>query len=42
MVNSESPERRKTTGTFPEKIYADVVRFDGAWSSGKKANWRKS
>jgi molecular chaperone DnaK len=26
----------KTTGTFPEKIYADVVRFDGAWSSGKK------
>ncbi len=26
----------KTTGTFPEKIYADVVRFDGGWSSGKK------
>jgi len=26
----------KTTGTFPEKIYADIVRFDGAWSSGKK------
>jgi molecular chaperone DnaK len=25
----------KTTGTFPEKIYADLVRFDGAWSSGK-------
>jgi molecular chaperone DnaK len=25
-----------TTGTFPEKIYADVVRFDGSWSSGKK------
>ncbi len=26
----------KTTRTFPEKIYADVVRFDGLWSSGKK------
>jgi molecular chaperone DnaK len=26
----------KTIGTFPEKIYADVVRFDGLWSSGKK------
>jgi molecular chaperone DnaK len=26
----------KTTGTIPEKIYADIVRFDGAWSSGKK------
>jgi len=28
--------KEKTTGTFPEKIYADVVRFDSAWSSGKK------
>ncbi len=28
--------KEKTTGTFPEKIYADVVRSDGAWSSGKK------
>ncbi len=28
--------KEKTTGIFPEKIYADVVRFDGAWSSGKK------
>ncbi|MFN8257349.1 MAG: Hsp70 family protein [Bacteroidales bacterium] len=28
--------KEKTTGTFPAKIYADVVRFDGAWSSGKK------
>jgi len=28
--------KEKTIGTFPEKIYADVVRFDGAWSSGKK------
>ncbi len=28
--------KEKTTGKFPEKIYADVVRFDGAWSSGKK------
>jgi molecular chaperone DnaK len=28
--------KEKTTGTFPEKIYADVARFDGLWSSGKK------
>jgi molecular chaperone DnaK len=28
--------KEKTTGTFPEKIYADVFRFDDAWSSGKK------
>jgi molecular chaperone DnaK len=28
--------KEKTTGTFPEKIYADVVRYDGLWSSGKK------
>jgi len=28
--------KEKTTGAFPEKIYTDVVRFDGAWSSGKK------
>jgi len=28
--------KEKATGTFPEKIYADMVRFDGAWSSGKK------
>jgi molecular chaperone DnaK len=28
--------KEKTIGTFPEKIYADVTRFDGAWSSGKK------
>ncbi len=28
--------KEKTTGTLPEKIYADVIRFDGAWSSGKK------
>jgi len=26
----------KTTGIFPDKIYADLVRFDGSWSSGKK------
>ena len=26
----------KTTGIFPTKIYADIIRFDGAWSSGKK------
>jgi len=28
--------KEKTTGTFPTKIYAEVVRFDGAWASGKK------
>lgn len=28
--------KEETTGVYPEKIYADVVRFDGAWSSGKK------
>jgi len=28
--------KEKTTGSYPEKIYADVVRGDGAWSSGKK------
>jgi molecular chaperone DnaK len=28
--------KEKTTGKYPEKIYADMVRFDGAWSSGKK------
>lgn len=28
--------KEKTTGAFPEKIYADIVRFDGGWSSGKK------
>jgi len=26
----------KTDGNIPDKIYADVVRGDGAWSSGKK------
>ena len=28
--------KEKTIGVYPEKLYADVVRFDGAWSSGKK------
>lgn len=28
--------KEKTVGTFPEKIYVDVVRSDNAWSSGKK------
>jgi molecular chaperone DnaK len=28
--------KEKTVGTFPDKIYSDVVRSDGAWSSGKK------
>ena len=27
--------KEKTEGTFPEKIFVDVVRSDGAWSSGK-------
>jgi len=26
----------KTSGKFSDKVYADIVRFDGAWSSGKK------
>lgn len=26
----------KTAGILPEKIYAELVRFDKAWSSGKK------
>ena len=25
-----------TVGTFPEKVFVNVVRSDGAWSSGKK------
>ena len=28
--------KEKSIGNFPEKIYVDVVRFDGVWSSGKK------
>ncbi|MGG7035390.1 MAG: Hsp70 family protein [Flavobacterium sp.] len=28
--------KEKTVGTFPEKVFVDVVRSDGAWSSGKK------
>jgi molecular chaperone DnaK len=28
--------KEKTVGAIPEKIYVDVVRSDGAWSSGKK------
>lgn len=28
--------KEKTTGILPNKIFADIVRFDGAWSSGKK------
>jgi molecular chaperone DnaK len=28
--------KEKTTGQFPERIYADIVRSDGAWSSGQK------
>ena len=28
--------KEKSLGVFPEKIYAEIVRNDGAWSSGKK------
>ncbi len=28
--------REKTVGAIPDKIFVDVVRFDGGWSSGKK------
>lgn len=28
--------KEKTTGELPEKIYADIIRSDEAWSSGKK------
>jgi molecular chaperone DnaK len=28
--------KEKTVGTLPDKIFVDVVRSDGAWSSGKK------
>lgn len=34
--------KEKTEGTFPEKIFVDVVRSDGAWSSGKKQIGEKS
>lgn len=28
--------KEKTEGIFPEKVFVDLVRFDGLWSSGKK------
>ena len=28
--------KEKMTGILPDKIYAEIVRFDGSWSSGKK------
>ncbi len=34
--------KEKTEGTFPEQIFVDVVRSDGAWSSGKKQIGEKS
>jgi len=34
--------REKTTGTIPTTLYADVVRGDGAWSSGKTQIGRKA
>lgn len=34
--------KEKTEGNFPEKIFVDVVRSDGAWSSGKKQIGEKS
>jgi|694.fasta_scaffold22536_3 molecular chaperone DnaK len=32
----------KTIGGLPDKIYAEIVRFDGSWSSGKKAIGEKA
>lgn len=34
--------KEKTIGNFPEKIYVDVVRYDGGWASGKKLIGEKS
>lgn len=34
--------KEKTEGTFPDQIFVDVVRSDGAWSSGKKQISEKS
>jgi molecular chaperone DnaK len=34
--------REKTTGTIPDVIYADVVRGDDAWSSGKTQIGKKA
>ncbi|MDR2970154.1 MAG: Hsp70 family protein [Tannerellaceae bacterium] len=34
--------KEKTEGSFPEKIYVDVVRSDRAWSSGKRQIGEKS
>lgn len=34
--------KEKTVGTFPKKVFVDVVRSDGAWSSGKKQIGEKS
>lgn len=28
--------KEKTVGSFPEKVFVDLVRSDGGWSSGKK------
>ena len=32
----------KTIGVLPDKIYAEIFRFDGSWSSGKKAIGEKA
>jgi len=32
----------KTEGAIPEKVFADIVRSDGAWSSGKQQIGEKS
>lgn len=34
--------KEKTVGTFPEKVFVELVRFDGVWSSGKKQVGEKS
>jgi len=34
--------KEKTVGTFPEKVFVELVRYDGVWSSGKKQVGEKS
>jgi molecular chaperone DnaK len=34
--------KEKTVGTFPDKVFVDIVRTDGSWRSGKKQIGEKS
>lgn len=34
--------KEKTVGTFPKKVFVELVRYDGVWSSGKKQVGEKS